>query len=69
MKNGDPDLGGRMGGGDKVGVAPVFQLIREVYLQCKEKLIRAICVNFVLVEEMPALIAAQCPVCNTSAQI
>ena len=56
MKSGDPDLGGRKGGGDKVGVAQVFsspsvQLIREVYLQCKEKLIRAICVNFVLVRK------------------
>ena len=48
---------------------PGVQLMREVYLPCKEKLIREICVNFVLVKEMHALIASQCPVCNTSAQI
>ena len=69
IKSSDPDLGGRMGGGGQGRGRPGVQLIREVYLQCKEKLIRAICVNFALVEEMPALIAPQCPVCDTSAQI
>jgi hypothetical protein len=63
-----PTLGGRMSGGGQGRGRPVVQQMREVYLQCNEKM-RQLRGSFISIEEMHALIAAQCPVCNTSAQI
>src|SRR5258708_2276176 len=43
--------------------------MRDVDLQCKEKLIRQVRDSFISIKEMPALIAKQCPICNRSVQI
>jgi hypothetical protein len=63
-----PDLGGCVAG-DKVGATLGVQLMREVYLQCKEKPLRQIRDSFISIKGMPALITRQCPICNTSVQI